>query len=82
MRESELLRVYRPLYDYLDGLNIHGVRDLARAFGVNADGQFVVGIRYDLPADMSSMQLHPTTSGIPYTEETTQHENEEIVLMK
>ena len=36
MRESELLRVYRPLYDYLDGLNIHAVRDLARAFGVNA----------------------------------------------
>lgn len=36
MRESELLRDYRPLYDYLDGLNIYGVRDLARAFGVGA----------------------------------------------
>ena len=36
MRESELLRIYRPLYDYLDGLNIYGVRNLARAFGVRA----------------------------------------------
>lgn len=36
MRESELLRIYRPLYEYLDGLNIYGVRNLARAFGVNA----------------------------------------------
>ena len=24
MRESELLRIYRPLYEYLDGLNIYG----------------------------------------------------------
>ena len=45
MRESELLRVYRPLYDYLDGLNIHGVRDLARAFGVNAP---TLGKKHDL----------------------------------
>ena len=36
MRESELLRIYRPLYEYLDGLNIYGVRSLARAFGVQS----------------------------------------------
>ena len=45
MRESELLRVYRPLYDYLNGMNIYGVRNLARAFGVNAP---TAGKKHDL----------------------------------
>ena len=57
-------------------------RNLDGAYGVNADGQFVVRIRYDLPESRNSMTLRPTSSGIPYTEETQQHENEEIVLMK
>ena len=57
-------------------------RNLDGAYGVNADGQFVVRIRYDLPESRNSMTLRPTNSGIPYTEETQQHENEEIVLMK
>ena len=70
------------IYDYNLIAGGEEYPNLDGAFGVNADGQFVVGIRYDLPADMSSMQLRPTTSGVPYTEETTQHENEEIVLMK
>lgn len=70
------------IYDYNLIAGGEEYPNLDGAFGVNADGQFVVGIRYDLPADMSSMQLHPTTSGVPYTEETTQYENEEIVLMK
>lgn len=57
-------------------------RNLDGAYGVNADGQFVVRIRYDLPESRNSMTLRPTSSGIPYTEETQRHENEEIVLMK
>ena len=57
-------------------------RNLDGAYGVNADGQFVVRIRYNLPESRNSMTLRPTNSGIPYTEETQQHENEEIVLMK
>ncbi len=36
MQEAELLRVYGAVYRYLDGLNIYEVRNLARAFGVNA----------------------------------------------
>ena len=51
------------------------------SFGVNADGQFFVGIRYDLPADTSDMRLRPTTSGISSTQDA-QLESEEIVLMK
>ena len=57
-------------------------RNLDGAYGENADGQFFVRVRYDLPESRNSMTLRPTGSGIPYTEETQQHENEEIVLMK
>ena len=57
-------------------------RNLDGAYGVNADGQFFVRVRYDLPESRNSMTLRPTGSGIPYTEETQQHENESIVLMK
>lgn len=57
-------------------------RNLDGTFGVNADGQFFVRVRYDLPESRNSMTLRPTSSGIPYTEETQQHENEEIVLMR
>lgn len=56
--------------------------NLDGAYGVNADGQFFVRIRYDLPESRNSMMLRPTSSGIVYSEETQQHENEEIVLMK
>lgn len=57
------------------------------AFGVNKDGKFFVGIRYDLPESMNSMVLVPTGSGIDYKAqisagETPKHENEDIVLLK
>ena len=56
--------------------------NLDGAYGVNADGQFFVRIRYDLPESRSSMILRPTSSGIEHTGETQQNEPEEIVLMK
>lgn len=62
-----------------DGVEYH---NLDGAYGVNTDGQFFVRIRYDLPDSMNSMVLRPTCSGIEYTAETKQHENEKIVLMK
>ena len=54
---------------------------------VNADGQFFVKVRYDLPESMNSMVLVPTGSGIDYKAqiaagETPKHENEDIVLLK
>ena len=57
------------------------------AYGVNADGQFSVKVRYDLPESMNSMVLVPTGSGIDYKAqisagETPKHENEDIVLLK
>ena len=57
------------------------------AYGVNADGQFFVKVRYDLPESMNSMVLVPTGSGIDYKTqiaagETPKHENEDIVLLK
>ena len=57
------------------------------AYGVNADGQFFVKVRYDLPESMNSMVLVPTGSGIDYKAqiaagETPKHENEDIVLLK
>ena len=57
------------------------------AYGVNADGQFCVKVRYDLPESMNSMVLVPTGSGIDYKAqisagETPKHENEDIVLLK
>ena len=57
------------------------------AYGVNADGQFFVKVRYDLPESMNSMVLMPTGSGIDYKAqiaagETPKHENEDIVLLK
>lgn len=36
MEDNELLRVYKKVYDYLNNCNIYEVRNLARAFGVNA----------------------------------------------
>ena len=57
-------------------------RNLDGAYGVNADGQFFVRIRYDLPESCSSMTLRPTGSGIAYTGETRQRESEDIVLMR
>lgn len=62
-----------------DGVEYH---NLDGAHGVNEDGQFIVRIRYDLPESMSSLVLRPTSSGIPYTPEATQHENEEIILIQ
>ena len=57
------------------------------AFGVNKDGKFFVGIRYDLPESMNSLVLVPNGSGIDYKAkiaagETPTHENEDIVLLK
>ena len=54
---------------------------------MNADGQFSVKVRYDLPESMNSMVLVPTGSGIDYKAqisagETPKHENEDIVLLK
>lgn len=56
--------------------------NLDGAYGVNADRQFFVRIRYDLPESRSSMILRPTSSGIEYTGKTQRNEQEEIVLMK
>lgn len=56
--------------------------NLDGAYGVNADGNFVVGIRYDLPKSVTGMTLRPTSSGLDCTQETVRYENEEIVLMK
>lgn len=50
--------------------------------GVNADGQFFVKVRYDLPESMNSMVLVPTATGIDHSDKTAETENEEIVLMK
>ena len=52
------------------------------AYGVNADGQFFVKVRYDLPESMNSMVLVPTATGIDHSDKTAETENEEIVLMK
>ena len=57
------------------------------AFGVNKDGQFFVGIRYDLPESMNSLVLVPNGTGVDYKAkiaagETPKHENEDIVLLK
>ena len=57
------------------------------AFGVNKDGKFFVGIRYDLPESMNSLVLVPNGSGVDYKAkiaagETPKHENEDIVLLK
>ena len=57
------------------------------AYGVNADGQFFVKVRYDLPESMNSLVLVPNGSGIDYRAkiaagETPTHENEDIVLLK
>ena len=57
-------------------------RNLDGAYGVNADGQFVVRIRYDLPQSHSGLTLRPNGSGLAGTEEPQQRENEDIVLME
>ncbi len=49
---------------------------------MNADGQFFVKVRYDLPESMNSMVLVPTATGIDHSDKTAETENEEIVLMK
>ena len=36
MEDKEVLRIYKKVYDYLDNFNIYEVRNIARAFGVNA----------------------------------------------
>ena len=36
MEDKEVLRIYQKVYDYLDDFNIYEVRNIARAFGVNA----------------------------------------------
>lgn len=36
MEDKEVLRIYRKVFDYLDDFNIYEVRNIARAFGVNA----------------------------------------------
>ena len=36
MEDKEVLRVYKKVYDYLNNFNIYEVRNIARAFGVNA----------------------------------------------
>ena len=56
--------------------------NLDGAYGVNADGQFFVRVRYDLPESTGSLTLRPVGSGVAYTGETQQHENEVIVLMR
>lgn len=56
--------------------------NLDGAYGVNADGQFFVRVRYDLPESTGSLSLRPVGSGVAYAEETQQHENEVIVLMR
>lgn len=71
-----------PVIDYTlvaDGVEY---RNLDGAFGVNADGRLFVRVRYDLPQSRDSLTLRPTASGIAYTEETAQHENESIVLIR
>lgn len=54
------------------------------AFGVNADGRFVVSIRYDLPESLSSLVLVPTSSGLKPSEagEKEPYEDERIILFK
>lgn len=36
MEDKEVLRIYNKVYEYLDNFNIYEVRNIARAFGVNA----------------------------------------------
>ena len=36
MEDKEILRIYKKVYEYLDNFNIYEVRNIARAFGVNA----------------------------------------------
>lgn len=57
-------------------------RNLDGAYGVNADGNFVVGIRYDLPESVSSLTLRPTSLGVEYADGAAEYEREEIILMK
>ena len=81
-RDSEI-----PVNSYTlvaDGVELQN-RD--GAFGVNKDGQFVVGIRYDLPESMNSLVLVPNGTGVDYKAkaaagEKPEIENEEIVLLK
>ena len=36
MEDKEVLRIYRKVFEYIDKFNIYEVRNIARAFGVNA----------------------------------------------
>ena len=75
------------IHDYVlvaDGVELHN-RD--GGFGVNKDGRFSVGIRYDLPESRNSLVLVPKGTGIDYQAQiaagkTPERENEEIVLLK
>lgn len=45
MTDTELLELYRPVYEYIDGFGIFEVRNLARAFGVKTP---TYGRKHDL----------------------------------
>ncbi len=52
------------------------------SFGVNADGQFFVGIRYDLPESLNSLMLVPTSSGVGEPEDGEAPQDERIILLQ
>ena len=79
MRRNGLRHLKQVRMLVADGVELQN-RD--GAYGVNADGQFSVKVRYDLPESMNSMVLVPTATGIDHSDKTAETENEEIVLMK
>ena len=59
--------------------------NLDGAFGTDANGQFFIRIRYDLPESLNSLTLVPTGTGIDDAAQSVRDgkpENEEIVLLK
>jgi len=52
------------------------------SFGVNANGQFFVGVRYDLPESLDSLVLVPTSSGVDEPEDGEAPQDERIVLTR
>lgn len=77
--EADLLMKLPLISDY--ALVADGVEyvNLDGAYGVNADGQFFVRVRYDLPENAKEMTLRPKYSGHSSAGNT---EHEEIVLAK
>lgn len=52
------------------------------SFGVNADGQFFVRIRYDLPESLNSLMLVPTSSGVEAPKDGEAPQDERIMLLQ